>query len=150
MIPGVFSSTAKDAVLGWPAPGCGKCWNLAGGPSRLLGVAVRPLGYGYVRVPPDLPDEDVRCLELGVRALADVYGLRLVGIYSEFQPGYYGVFAELITELRRSGARHVVVPSLDHLSRNPYLQALLVMRLAREADAQLWMVEPAGAQRPHG
>lgn len=111
---------------------------------------VKSLSYGYVRVPPDLADDDVRRIELGMRALADSHGLRLVGFFSEFQPGYYGVFGELITELRRSGARHVVVPSLDHLSRNPYLQTLLVMRLAREADAQLWVVEPAGEQTQHG
>lgn len=103
---------------------------------------MKPLAYGYLRVTEDLEDDELRQLELGLQKLTDAEGFCLFAIFYECQPGYYGTFSELVEELKRTQARHVVVPSLDHLSRHPILRDQMLNRLEREADAQVWTVEP--------
>lgn len=51
-------------------------------------------------------------------------------------------FNELIQELQRAEAHHVVTPSLGHLAHHPLLRNTMLTRLARDADARVWVVEP--------
>lgn len=102
---------------------------------------MKPLIYGYIRVTADLADDEVQQLECGLAKLAEAEGLHLTEIRSEYQPGYYGTLHELARELKRTTERHVVVPSLDHLSTHPLLREQLVRRLD-EAGVRVWTVEP--------
>ncbi|MDQ2884300.1 MAG: hypothetical protein M3Y48_24975 [Actinomycetota bacterium] len=101
---------------------------------------MKPLIYGYLRITEDLEDDQVQQLERGLEKLAEAEGFCLTGTCYEYQPGYYGMFYDLTAELKRTQVRHVVVPSLDHLSAHPLLRNQLILRL-KEAGAQVWVVE---------
>lgn len=100
-----------------------------------------PLIYGYIRVTEDLDDDEVQHLERDLDKLAEAKGFCLTEIRHEDQRGYHGTFYHLIAELKQAPERHLVVPSLDHLSAHPLLQEQMIMRL-REAHVQLWVVDP--------
>ncbi|WP_410675474.1 hypothetical protein [Amycolatopsis sp. cmx-4-68] len=90
-----------------------------------------------MRVPTGLPDRKVRGLEQAVIRYAHSLGLHFVSFFFEFHCGARDGFEELVTELRRAGARHVVVPSLRHLALNTLLQDAMCERLALDAGAQV-------------
>ena len=96
-----------------------------------------PLAYGYMRVPADVPDHRVRRVEGAVARFAESKGLYFVSFFFELHCGSREGFDELITELIRADARHVVVPSLKHLARNELLQAAMRERLAVQAGARV-------------
>lgn len=50
-------------------------------------------------------------------------GLLLRQHLQEYVPGSQGAFIEMTEELKRIEARHVIVPSLSHLSTHPILRA---------------------------
>jgi len=104
-------------------------------------AAVKPLIYGYLRVTDELDDAEILQMECGLEKLAEAEGFRLIETRYEHQPGYYGTFYRLAAELKRVPVRHVVVPSLDHLSSHPLLRDQLITRLD-EANVRLWVVEP--------
>lgn len=93
--------------------------------------------YGYMRVE-DESDEALFDLEAGLHRYADVHGYQLVEIFAEFVPGCQRMFAALVDELKRTGARRVVVPSMEHLARHPFLRTHMVICLELEADAQVF------------
>lgn len=97
------------------------------------------LAYGYLHIG-DRDDEEIQQLKCGIQKLAETAGFCLIEIFTEYQPEYYGTFYHLTAELKRTQARHVIVPSLDHLSSHPLLRDQLLMRL-EEAGAQTWAVE---------
>ncbi|MGH3565893.1 MAG: recombinase family protein [Pseudonocardia sp.] len=103
---------------------------------------MKPLIYGYLRVPDDLDDHQIRRMERGLRDLAQAEGFCFATTFHEHQPGYQGAFQELTRELQRADAHHVVVPSLGHLSLHPLLRNMMLAYLAREADAHVWVVAP--------
>ena len=106
-------------------------------PTRLV---TAPLAYGYMRVPSDVPDHRVRRVEQAVVRFAASKGLYFVSLFFEHQCGSREGFDELITELVRADARHVVVPSLKHLALNELLQAAMREQLALEARAEVHAV----------
>ncbi|MEV4049593.1 hypothetical protein AB0J55_00235 [Amycolatopsis sp. NPDC049688] len=101
------------------------------------GSPVAPLAYGYMRVPDGLPDRKVYSLEQAVIRYAHDLGLHFVRFFFEFHCGARDGFEDLITELRRTDARHVVVPSLRHLALNTLLQDAMRERLALDTGAQV-------------
>ncbi|MFJ9787800.1 recombinase family protein [Amycolatopsis sp. NPDC101161] len=96
-----------------------------------------PLAYGYMRVPADVPDKKVHRLERQLREFATRHGLYFVSFFFEFSCGSREGFDELVTELKRADARHVVVPSLRHLAHSRLLQLALCEQLQREAQADV-------------
>ncbi|OXM59874.1 hypothetical protein [Amycolatopsis vastitatis] len=94
-----------------------------------------PPAYGYLRVPDDVPDHQVLRLERALIAFAESEGLSFAGFFFEFEWGLRKGFNDLIAELVRTGAHHVVVPSLRHLALSTRLQDARQDRLAREAGA---------------
>ncbi|MET8851756.1 hypothetical protein [Amycolatopsis sp. NPDC004625] len=98
--------------------------------------------YGYLRVPADVPDHEMLCLEQALIAFAQSEGLSFAGFFFEFRSGSRAGFNELIAELRRVGARHVVVPSLRHLAVNSLLQNAMQDRLAIDAGAEVLAMWP--------
>ncbi len=96
-----------------------------------------PLAYGYLRVPDHAPDHEVLRLEQALVAFAEAKGLSFAGFFFEFRSGSRAAFNELIGELVRAGAHHVVVPSLRHLALNTLVQDAMQDRLALDAEAEV-------------
>lgn len=96
---------------------------------------VKPLIYGYMRVTDDMPSSDVDQVELVFRDYAGREGFCFVTTFCEYVNGSQSAFVELIEELKRSEARHVVVLALDHLSAHSLLRRHMVERLELEAQA---------------
>jgi hypothetical protein len=96
-----------------------------------------PLVYGYMRVPAHVPDHKVRGLEQAVVRHAEGLGLFFVSFFFEFDCGSREGFDELVTELVRADARHVVVPSLRHLALGELLQNAMRDRLRLDARAEV-------------
>ncbi|MGI9004515.1 MAG: recombinase family protein [Pseudonocardia sp.] len=96
--------------------------------------------YGYLRVTDDLDDHAVRAMERALQEPAETAGLCYATTFHDDQPGYHGGFDELTRELQRAQAHHVVVPCLGHLSEHPLLRTLMILRLARDANARVWVV----------
>ena len=98
------------------------------------------LVYGYLRVTDDLDDHAVRAMERTLQEPAETAGLCYATTFHDDQPGYHGGFDELTRELQRAQAHHVVMPCLGHLSEHPLLRTIMVLRLARDANARVWVV----------
>lgn len=96
-----------------------------------------PRAYGYMRVPSDVPDNKVRRLENQLVAYAEKCGLSFVRFFFEFHCGSHEAFDELVEELVRADAHHVVVPSLRHLAQNGLLQDQMLGYLEFKARAQV-------------
>jgi hypothetical protein len=101
-------------------------------------LVTAPLAYGYMRVPADVPDHRVRRVEQAVTRFAAAKGLYFVSFFFELDCGSREGFDELITELVRADAHHVVVPSLKHLALNELLQAAMREQLVLEARAEVY------------
>ncbi|MEV7046630.1 recombinase family protein [Amycolatopsis sp. NPDC051061] len=118
-------------------------WLVCGAQTALPAVAAedepitRPLAYGYMRVPCDVPDAKVQRLEQALRAFAALQGLYLVTFFFEFDCGSQEGFGELLTELKRADAHHVVIPSLRHFARSTLLQNQMLGHLEFEAAAEV-------------
>lgn len=105
-----------------------------------------PLAYGYMRVPADLPDHQVKALEDRLMAYADQQGYTFAGFFFEFQCGMATAFNDLIEELRRTQAPYVIVPSLRHVAYHRVLREVRLSRLEFETGAQVIdLSEQAGA-----
>ncbi|MGV9368023.1 hypothetical protein [Amycolatopsis sp. NPDC003731] len=109
--------------------------------------AAAQLAYGYVRVPAHVPDHKVRHLEQTVIRFAHGHGLTFAGFFFEFHCGSREAFDELVAELVRTGARHVVVPSFRHLALHAQLQAAMCTYLDEVAGAQVLALRHPGARR---
>ena len=95
------------------------------------------MAYGYMRVPAHVPDHKVRGLEQAVVRFAENSGLHFVSFFHEFTCGAREALNELVTELVRVGAHHVVVPSLRHLALNTLLQDAMCERLFLDTGASV-------------
>jgi hypothetical protein len=101
-------------------------------------LALRPLAYGYMRVPCDIPDAKVRRMELEIHRFAERQDWCLAAIFYEFICGIHDAFEELVEELQRADAHHVVIPTYRHLARNRVLQNCLLARLEFDASAEVF------------
>ncbi|HEX3781447.1 MAG TPA: recombinase family protein [Pseudonocardiaceae bacterium] len=99
--------------------------------------------YGYLRVSDETDDASVCQMEHGIRGFARAKGFCLAGYVYEYQSGCRPGFETLIEELQRSGARHVVVPSLGHLSGSSIISGHLLARLEIEARAKVHELDDA-------
>ena len=96
-----------------------------------------PRAYGYMRVPCDVPDEQVWQLEQETMAYAGKKGLDFVRFFFEFNCGSREAFGELVAELVSEDAHYVVVPSLRHLAHNAFLQDQMLEQLSFAARAKV-------------
>jgi hypothetical protein len=90
-----------------------------------------------MRVSGDADDDIVRGLEQGFRRFADDQGFSLASIFYEYHSGSYDAFDRLAETLRSTKTRHVVVPSIGHLSGSLIISNQLLMRLEMEAKAEV-------------
>jgi hypothetical protein len=100
-------------------------------------AGVQPLMYGYMRAPDDLPDDELDRLVREMQRFAETEGYCYATTFLEYQTGSQAAFAELIAELKRAEARHVVVPSFEHLSSHRILCDSMVERLELDANASV-------------
>lgn len=103
---------------------------------------MKPLIYGYMRAPDDMSDADLDRAVDKMQRFAETEGFCYAATFFEYQHGSRAAFDELIQELKRAESRHVVVPSLEHLSSHRILCASMVGRL--ETDANALVLTPGG------
>lgn len=98
---------------------------------------LKPLAYGYMRVPDDIPDHKVRDIELKRKAYAEALGYEYGAVFHEFQCGVFDAWQDLTTGLQRADAHYVIVPSMNHLARNRILVGGLIERLEADVKAEV-------------
>lgn len=148
-----MGSPARHAIGSVCQRGPSSAWLCAGRERAAGNAAVRsatawhmgepPCCFGYLRLSDGLSDQEVGQMERIVRRLARLAGMHLISIFTDGQPGCYSALNDLMEEVRRTPIHHVIVPSLDHVSSHPLIQALLLDRLEGHG-AQLWVIDPAG------
>lgn len=90
---------------------------------------MKPLIYGYMCVQPETPDGDLAQMELTLQHVAEREGYCFATIFHEYTSGSRAAFDELVRELQRADAHHVIVPTLDHLSGHRILRTHMLMTL---------------------
>src|SRR4051812_7601372 len=98
---------------------------------------MKPLIYGYLRAPDESSDDELDVAVQEMRRFAEAEGYCYVMTFFEYVSGSQSAFTELIAELKRAEAKHVVVPTLGHLSSHRILRATMVKRLELDADAHV-------------
>ncbi|MEU0521903.1 recombinase family protein [Streptosporangium sp. NPDC006007] len=96
---------------------------------------MKPLIYGYLRAPDETPDDELDRLVSELQRFAEAEGFCYATTFFECQEGSRSAFEELVAELTRAEARHVVVPSLEHLSGHRLLCGQMIERLECVANA---------------
>lgn len=96
----------------------------------------RPLAFGYMSLLTQEVDEDLGELEAVMRERAEQDGYRFVTIFHEYPNGSFAGFSELVQALEKTGARHVIAPTLEHISSHSLILNHLLDRLI-EKDAEL-------------
>lgn len=91
--------------------------------------------YGYMRVTPEDEDDELGRVEQQMRTFADAEGFCYATTFFEYMSGSHTALDELTEELKRAEARHVVVPSMSHISAHPILCNHMVEWLESAADA---------------
>lgn len=98
---------------------------------------MKPLAYGFMRVPSGAEDEDIRQIELALKNFAEVKGFCFAAVFHEHVVGSQAVFGDLVKELQRAQAHHVIVPSVQHLASHPILRMSMLVHLELEAGASV-------------
>ncbi|MFI9332054.1 recombinase family protein [Kitasatospora sp. NPDC052868] len=98
---------------------------------------MRPLIFGYMRVPDDMPDEEVKLVEDQMLAYAEAQGGALGAVFHEFVHGSLSAFEELVRAVEQSGAPHAVVPSYRDLALTRALQDVMILRIEYATGAQV-------------
>ncbi|NEA56403.1 recombinase family protein [Streptomyces sp. SID13666] len=96
---------------------------------------MKPLIYGYMRVTDEMDDLEVRLLETQMSAFAEREGFCLTTVFYEYDEGSQAAFTELVHEVRRAEARHIVVPSYEQMAESQIVQALMVETVALQVGA---------------
>ena len=90
---------------------------------------IKPLAYGYLRVPDDMPNELARELQQAIKKQAESEGFCLVSAYRENAPCAMRAWGQLVEELKRAQAHTVIVSTGHHLSTNRIMrESMLVER----------------------
>ncbi|MFG2377627.1 recombinase family protein [Streptomyces sp. NPDC048504] len=99
-----------------------------------------PTAYGYMRVPKDASDNEVRALEEQIESYAQRCGFDLRGIHEEHD----GVLMlDLMARtVQEDNVKHVIVPSLENLSTHLAVQVVMV-QMIHAAGAALHNVSAA-------
>ncbi len=97
---------------------------------------MKPLIYGYMRVAAEADDESILQTEIALKDFAEAEGFCYATTFYEYNSGSHAAFTELVRELQRAEAHDVVLPSLDHLSRNSVLRFSMLIQLESQANAR--------------
>jgi hypothetical protein len=84
----------------------------------------RPL-LGYIRVPPEFPARHVEMLRRSMAEFANHEGFVLLRVLVDQNPEHTKAFFELMVALGHGEAKHVVVPTMEHLALFPAVQSAM-------------------------
>jgi hypothetical protein len=99
-------------------------------------MADKPLAYGYMRLRPDVQEDELVVIDRQMYSCAERYGLRLVDVHYDEGPGIAP--SRLVRRLVRDDVRHVVVPSLAQITEHPLMQLLVSESITLDAGALLY------------
>jgi hypothetical protein len=102
---------------------------------------MKPLMYGYLRTPGQVSTDGVEDAVAKLRRFAEAEGFCYATTFLESQAGSSAAFEELLDELVRAEARHVVVPTMEHLSSFKSPRHRMMMRLKLAAEAHVLTLE---------
>ena len=106
-------------------------------PTVNVGTTMKPLIYGYMRVTEDMGDGEIHIIETQLVNYAAGKGFDLATIFHEYDSGSLAAFGELLQQMRRARAHHLVVASLEQLTDHPLIQNILVCEAKMHARAAL-------------
>ncbi|MFJ6984471.1 MULTISPECIES: recombinase family protein [unclassified Streptomyces] len=98
---------------------------------------MKPLIFGYMRVPDDMTDEEVRRKQDDMTLYAEVEGFTLATVFYEFMDGAINVFSEMAEAVKRAEAGHVIVPAYRDLALTRPLQEAMALHLEQKAGARI-------------
>lgn len=101
----------------------------------------KPTAYGYMRVPKNASDDEVRVLEEQIMSYAVRCGFDLRGIHLEHDDGVI-MLEPMAKILDEDGVGHVIVPSLENLSTHMAVQIMMI-QVIHAAGAALHNVAAA-------
>ena len=108
----------------------------------------RPLAYGYVSVPPGVPDDQAQRWQREIATFVDSEGHDLAGMFTDVRGSGAPAFEAMSRALGLGAVTEVVVPRLDHLEHVPGFGPADVRLLCRYLHATIVAVEePVGAAR---
>ncbi|UGQ14780.1 recombinase family protein [Yinghuangia sp. ASG 101] len=102
---------------------------------------MKPLIFGYMRVPDGTSDEEVKQKHDAIAAYAELEGFALEAVFRETVSDRIPAFAELVEAVQRAEARRVVVPSYGDLARTRPLQRAMCLHIAHQTNAQVVSLE---------
>ncbi|MEX3101453.1 hypothetical protein DF268_30300 [Streptomyces sp. V2] len=88
---------------------------------------MKPLIFGYMRVPDDMSDEEVKRKQDGMTVYAEANGFALATVYFEFADGRVDAFAETVEAILRAESHHLLVPSYRDLAFSRALQDAMIL-----------------------
>lgn len=94
-----------------------------------------PIAYGYVRVRPDVGDDDLRLIEKELHTYAEAHALRLAYIHYDGGPGLTP--SDLVRRLLRNDVRHVIMSSLSQITEHRLLALRVEEAIEWDAGAEL-------------
>lgn len=77
---------------------------------------IKPLAYGYMRVPCDVEDQATRELELKLKDYTEQQGFCFASIFYEFRPALWRGGAHVQRSFGGADSHYVIVPSPSHVS----------------------------------
>ncbi|MBV2355925.1 recombinase family protein [Streptomyces sp. J2-1] len=98
---------------------------------------MKPLIFGYMRVPDDMSDAEARKTQDELDAYAETNGYQLATVFHEYVPGSQSAFTELVDAVRHAEATHVIVPSYRELALNRSLQDAMLTHLSHATGAEV-------------
>lgn len=104
-------------------------------------TVMKPLIYGYMRVGWSVGDQVVADLDLRLQDHAERLGFTFAAVFHESDLDAMDAWFELKMELRRADCRHVIVPSMNHVSSDLFLRRLRLGCLLEETGAEVLDLE---------
>ena len=98
---------------------------------------MNPLIFGYMRVPDEMTEEEVKQRQDEMTTYAEAEGLTLATVFFEFTNGSVSAFDELVNALVHAESRCVVIPSYRDLALTAALRNAMLLRLEHAANARV-------------
>ncbi|QYA94400.1 hypothetical protein KZO11_12135 [Streptomyces anulatus] len=93
------------------------------------------IAYGYVRIRPEVDEDELRLVEKELSTYADAHGLDLARIYYEEGAGIEP--KRMVRRLTRDDVHHLVVSSLEQITEHRLVAEMVEAVIEGEAGAVL-------------
>ncbi|MFF2534498.1 recombinase family protein [Streptomyces cyaneofuscatus] len=93
------------------------------------------IAYGYVRIRPEVDEDELRFMEKELSTYADAHGLNLARIYYDDGPGIAP--DRMVRRLARDDVHHLVVSSLEQITDHRLIGEMMEEAIEDEAGAVL-------------